>query len=111
MRLSPVIGRKKQMIKYKGTTLFLPALSDILNEMEDILEYVVEVYANDLGTDEILLHLSAVDQSEETDRKIRAYLQARLRVSPHIHYVSSEQMIKMQFSDESRKPKKFIDKR
>src|SRR4030095_1757925 len=42
LRLSPVIGRKKQMIKYKGTTLFLPALSDILNDMKDIYDYVVE---------------------------------------------------------------------
>jgi len=111
MRLSPVIGRKKQMIKYKGTTLFLPALSDILNEMEDIQDFVVEVYANDLGTDEILLHLSPANHSEEADRKIRAYLQARLRVSPHVKYTSPEEMTKMQFADASRKPRKFIDKR
>ncbi|MDP9041778.1 MAG: AMP-binding protein, partial [Bacteroidota bacterium] len=30
LRLSPVIGRKKQMIKFKGTTLFAPALFDLL---------------------------------------------------------------------------------
>ena len=111
LRLSPVIGRKKQMIKYKGTTLFLPALSDILNEMEDIHEYVVEVYANDLGTDEILLHLVGANNTEETDHKIRAYLQARLRVSPHVKYVSKEQMMQLQFPDAGRKPRKFIDKR
>ena len=32
MRLGPVIGRKNQMIKYKGTTLYPPALYDILDE-------------------------------------------------------------------------------
>lgn len=111
LRLSPVIGRKKQMIKYKGTTLFLPALSDILNDMEDIIDYVVEVYSNDLGTDEILLHLSRTNESEETDHKIRAYLQARLRVSPHVKYISKEQMMQLQFPDGGRKPRKFIDKR
>ena len=111
LRLSPVIGRKKQMIKYKGTTLFLPALSDILNEMEDIHDYVVEVYANDLGTDEILLHLAAANNTEETDRKIRAYLQARLRVSPHVKYISKEQIMQLQFPNADRKPRKFIDKR
>jgi phenylacetate-CoA ligase len=111
LRLSPVIGRKKQMIKYKGTTLFLPALSDILNDMEDIHDYVVEVYANDLGTDEILLHLLPANETEETDRKIRAYLQARLRVSPHVAYISKEQILRLQFPDAGRKPRKFIDKR
>jgi hypothetical protein len=33
----------------KAPHFFLPALSDILNDMEDIHDYVVEVYANDLG--------------------------------------------------------------
>ena len=111
LRLSPVIGRKKQMIKYKGTTLFLPALSDILNDMEDIVDFVVEVYANDLGTDEILLHLVRRHDTPESDHKIRAYLQARLRVSPHITYITREQMVQLQFPDGGRKPLKFIDKR
>ncbi len=34
IRLSPVVGRKKQMIKYKGTTLYPPALFDILTQMK-----------------------------------------------------------------------------
>jgi phenylacetate-CoA ligase len=38
LRLSPIVGRKKQMIKYKGTTLYPPALFDILNEMEDVID-------------------------------------------------------------------------
>lgn len=111
IRLSPVIGRKKQMIKYKGTTLFAPALFEILNSMDLIREYIAEVYANEIGTDEVLLHLVAINQTEETDHKIRAYLQARLRVSPQIRYYSPEQMHKMQFPDGGRKPVKFIDKR
>src|SRR6185312_1680704 len=36
LRLSSVMGRKKQMIKFKGTTLYPPALFDLLNEMEEI---------------------------------------------------------------------------
>jgi phenylacetate-CoA ligase len=111
IRLSPVFGRKKQMIKFKGTTLYPPALFDLLNEMEDINDFVAEVYSNELGLDEVLLYLQAVNDSAETDRKIRAYLQARLRVSPHVQYVSAEAMRKMQFNESSRKPIKFIDKR
>lgn len=111
LRLSPVIGRKKQMIKYKGTTLFAPALFDILNDMDLIKDYIAEVYTNDIGTDEVLLHLLAVNTLEDTDHKIRAYLQARLRVSPQVRYISAEEMQKIQFPDGGRKPVKFIDKR
>lgn len=111
MRLSPIIGRKKQMIKFKGTTLYPPAMFDLLNEMEEVLDYVVEVYSNEIGMDEVLLHLLPVDAGKATDNRIRAYLQARLRVSPHVAYVSAEQIQKMQFPEGLRKAVKFIDKR
>ena len=111
IRLSPVVGRKKQMIKYKGTTLYPPALFDLLNEMEDVTDFVAEVYQNEIGLDEVKLHLLPTSTTEETDRKIRAYLQAKLRVSPHIHYISAEEMHKMQFPEAGRKAIKFIDRR
>ena len=111
LRLSPVLGRKQQMIKFKGTTLYPPALFDLLNEMEDVIDYVAEVYSNELGMDEVLLHLLPQNNSEETDRRIRAYLQARLRVSPHIEYVRSEEMQTLQFPEMGRKANRFIDRR
>ena len=111
LRLSPILGRKKQMIKYKGTTLYPPALFDLLNEMEEVQDYVAEIYSNDIGMDEVLLHLLPSDNSEETDRRIRAYLQAKLRVSPHVKYISASDMQKLQFPETGRKAVKFIDRR
>ena len=111
LRLSPVIGRKKQMIKFKGTTLFAPALYDLLNGMDDVVEFVAEVHSNEIGTDELLLHLLPVQQSEETDHRIRAYLQAKLRVTPYIRYVTLEEIQKIQFPVPGRKALRFIDKR
>ncbi|QKJ32489.1 AMP-binding protein [Mucilaginibacter mali] len=111
LRLSPLIGRKKQMIKFKGTTLYPPALFDLLNEREEILDFVVEIYANEIGLDQVQLYLVPADTSEECDHRIRAYLQARLRVSPHIKYVAAEEMVKLQFPEAGRKAVKFIDKR
>jgi len=111
LRLSPVIGRKKQMIKFKGTTLFAPALFDLLAGMEDIADFVAEIFSNEIGTDEVLLHLLPAKYSEESDHRIRAYLQAKLRVTPQIRYVTQEEIQRLQFPDTSRKPVKFIDKR
>jgi phenylacetate-CoA ligase len=111
LRLSPVIGRKKQMIKFKGTTLFAPALFELLNGMDDIVDFVAEVYSNEIGTDEVLLHLQPQQQSEETDHRIRAYLQAKLRVTPHIRYLAAEEMQRLQFPVAGRKAMKFLDRR
>ena len=111
LRLSPVIGRKKQMIKFKGTTLFAPALFEIIHKIDLIKEYVAEIYSNEIGTDEVLLYLVPVDETEDTENRIASYLQARLRVMPHIKYISAEEMQKIQFPEGVRKPVKFIDKR
>ena len=111
LRLSPVIGRKKQMIKFKGTTLYPSALFDLLNEMTEVVDYVIEVTTNDVDLDQILLHLVPTEKSEESDHKIRAYLQARLRVSPHVRYVTKEEIRAMQFPETGRKAVKFIDRR
>lgn len=111
LRLSPIIGRRQQMIKFKGTTLYPPALFDLLGEMEEVLDFAVEVYSNEVGLDEILLHVVPADTGEECDHRIRAYLQARLRVSPHINYLTPEQLQKMQFPEAARKAIKFIDRR
>jgi phenylacetate-CoA ligase len=99
------------MIKYKGTTLYPPALFDLLNDMEEVREFVVEVFSNEIGTDEILLHLWPVQESEDIDRKIRSYLQAKLRVIPQIRYVGQTEIMKMLMPEGQRKPVKFVDNR
>lgn len=99
------------MIKFKGTTLYPPALFDLLNEREEILDFVVEIYSSEIGLDQVLLYLVPADTSEECDHQIRAYLQAQLRVSPLIKYVTTEEIIKIQFPEAGRKAVKFIDRR
>jgi phenylacetate-CoA ligase len=111
LRLSPVLGRRKQMIKFKGTTLYPPALFDLLNGLPEISDYVVEVSTNELGLDEVLLYLLPVAMTEDTDHRIRGSLQARLRVIPQLKYVGAADIQKMQITEASRKIIKFIDKR
>lgn len=111
MRLGPVIGRKKQMIKYKGTTLYPPALYDILNNIEQVENYVVEVFSNEIGTDEILIHLAAKERTDALIKNISDHFRAKLRVTPTVKFVSNAEINVMQNPEMSRKPVKFIDKR
>lgn len=111
IRLSPVICRKQQMIKFKGTTLYPPALFDLLNGIKEVSDHVIEVYSNEVGLDELVLYLHAPDFHDELNSNIRAYLQARIRVIPHLKFVSSDEMKKMQMPETGRKIIKFIDRR
>jgi len=111
MRIGPVVGRKNQMIKYKGTTLYPPALYDILDNIDYISNYIVEVYTNAIGTDEILIHVSGKGIGEEKEKDIKDHFRAKLRVAPLITFSSESTIQKMLYPEISRKPVKFIDNR
>jgi len=111
LRIGPVVGRKNQMIKYKGTTLYPPALYDILDNIDYISNYIVEVYTNAIGTDEILIHVSGKGIGEEKEKDIKDHFRAKLRVAPLITFTSETTIQKMLYPEISRKPLKFIDNR
>lgn len=111
MRLGPVIGRKKQMIKYKGTTLYPPAMDNLLNDFGDVKGHVVEIYHNAIGTDEILIKIYAPSATEVLLAQIRDHFRSKLRVSPTIELCSREEIQQLQSSKLGRKPMGVIDRR
>jgi phenylacetate-CoA ligase len=111
MRISPIIGRKRQMIKYKGTTLYPPAMNDLLTSFSEIQGHVIEISTNDLGTDEILIRAAATNPTESLLLEIKDHFRAKLRVTPKIVFVPAEELNRIMFTPMSRKPVNFIDKR
>lgn len=110
-RLGPVEGRLEHMVKYKGTTLYPPAMHDAVAHFKEIKAYVIEISSNEIGTDEILIRIHATDQSEEFIAKMKDYFRAKLRVTPHITIENEGELQKIIFNPLSRKPITFIDKR
>ena len=111
LRLSNVTGRKGQMIKFKGTTLYPPALYDILDSIPEIANYVVEVFNNELGTDEIVIRVGTGGKSELLEKHIKDVFRAKIRVAPSIIFESIESVHAIQFPQTKRKSVKFIDRR
>lgn len=111
MRLGPVIGRKQQMIKYKGTTLYPPAMNDILNDFNNILCYQIVIQSNEIGLDEIVIKISTDSNSESFVNEVRDHFRAKLRVSPKIELVEFDILSKTVFNPNSRKPITFLDLR
>lgn len=111
MRIGPVIGRKNQMIKYKGTTIYPPSLYDILENIQGVNNYIVEISTNTIGTDEILIRIGSENRSESFEKVIKDHFRAKLRVAPSISFESAEYINKLKWPNMSRKPVKLIDKR
>jgi phenylacetate-CoA ligase len=111
MRLGPVIGRKQQMIKFKGTTLYPPAIYDVLNGIDSIENYIIEVSTNKLGTDDILIKIGCKTADEQVEKTIKDHFRAKLRVAPEIRFFSKDEILRQQMPVLSRKPITFVDKR
>ena len=111
LRVGPVIGRKQQMIKYKGTTLYPPAMNDVLNDFSTIESHIIEISTNDLGTDEILIKIAVKQPSEAFLQELKDRFRAKLRVTPKIEFTTKEILNPLIFNPMNRKPTHFFDKR
>ena len=120
MRVSPVVGRVNHLLKYKGTTIYPPAIYDVLDNTPYVENYTVEVSLNDSGNDDVLVKIGmrtgtrlVAPLQTDTDivKDLKDKFRAKMRVAPEIEICHVEEIRKINFPDTSRKPVKFIDKR
>lgn len=112
MRISPIIGRKNQMVKLKGTTLYPASIFDVLDNVDYVENYIVEVSSNEIGTDSVTVIVGCRNpREEEMTKDLKDRFRAKLRVAPDVRFDSIDEIRKIQFPEMKRKPVKFIDKR
>jgi phenylacetate-CoA ligase len=109
-RLGPILGRKGQMLKVRGTTVYPQALYAALDEIAGMGEYYVEVRSTADLSDEVTVHVAGAG-AELTADVIRDRLQARVRVSPAVRLAPEEEVRGKVFDPRSRKPVRFHDLR
>lgn len=110
-RLGPIVGRAQQMIKYKGTTLYPPAFYDVLNSIQGVENYIVEVSTNSIGTDDVTVRVGCKSPTAEFERLIKDCFVSKLRVKPQLVFEPVDAIAKNQFPEMARKPITFVDKR
>lgn len=111
-RLTPLVGRKNNMIKLKGTTIYPPAINDILDDTDYVEDYVVIVRSSDAGTDEVEVKIALKYMPDkDVEKDMKDHFRSRLRVSPMVHVVSQEELQSLSRASQSRKQVKFIDYR
>ena len=111
LRISPIVGRLNQMIKVKGTTLYPPVVFDILDHIEAVKNYVVEISSSDLGTDVLKIFVDCPQIYEGIEKDLKDKFRAKLRIAPELCLLTTEEILQMQKVNERRKPIKFIDNR
>jgi len=114
-RLTPLVGRKNNMIKFKGTTLYPPMIIDVLDNCKEIANYQLILRTNELGNDDVLVRIGLPAPDPEKDAAFIADLKntfrAKIRVAPNIEICRADLLAKEVYRESSRKPLKVLDKR
>jgi phenylacetate-CoA ligase len=112
LRLGPILGRKQQMIKLKGTTIYPQGIFEILQKTDHVLDYLVEAHTGNLGTDELKLYIVAEDHHLlSVESNLKSIFQSQLRVVPEIIFSTTQDLERKQLDGQSRKITRFVDKR
>ena len=109
IRLGPILGRKAQMLKVRGTTLFPNAFFHVLDGIPEIAEYFMEVSGTALS-DEITMYVACRNGMTPEQLAVAEKLYSRTRIHVPVIAVSEEDARKRVFGV-SRKPVRFFDLR
>ncbi len=109
-RIGPILGRKNQMIKFKGTTIFPPSIYEIFDSRSEVTCYKIEVAKDYLGHDTITILLENRIEHAPVMEKIIEDCKAKLRVVPHFVFLEADYLRSQVFKNHMRKPEKIVFK-
>lgn len=110
VRLGPILGRRKQMMKIRGTSIYPQSVQAVLDELPQVKEYYLKCRINESFSEHLTIYLALADGQSQADDVLQV-LQARLRVKPEIAILPVEDIRKIVYNPEYRKPVRFIDER
>lgn len=109
-RLGPVVGRKAQMLKVRGTTLFPPAIATVLQELPTVRGHYLEVFAEFDLSDRLRVVVGSDDPQLKAE-DVAERIAARTRVKPEVVIVPPAEVQRKVLVEEKRKPVTFFDYR
>ena len=109
-RLGPVVGRKSQMLKIKGTTVYPPAIFAALQEIPGMQGYYVEVRDTFELSDRITVTVGA-SAGALTPEAVADRIAVRTRVKPEVVIATPEEIVARTIRADKRKPITFFDLR
>jgi phenylacetate-CoA ligase len=81
-RISPILGRTAQRIKYKGTTFYPSVIFEVLNKFDMITDYAIVLETDVYDSDDVTIHI--VLQDADRLEMIKESLKNTIRVIPKI---------------------------
>lgn len=110
-RIGPILSRKDQMLKIKGTTVYPAAVKQALDAIGLVAEYVLIATSPDTLSDHLEVVVAVTGEAHMAQRRIEACLQGDLKVTPAVRIASAEEIADLRGNGSARKKRVFIDRR
>jgi phenylacetate-CoA ligase len=110
-RIMSIVGRANHMLKIKGTVVYPQQIEEILMQEPEISNYAMEAYKDRNDCDAIKIMVGLKNQSGNVVERIKMNLKAKIRITPAIEVLASQEILKILYRHGSRKPQKFWDLR
>ncbi len=107
-RLGPILGRRAQMLKCRGTTLFPAAINSALQEIDGVCGHYLEVRQDFDLSDRLRVVVGCRDASLSA-AKVAEQIAAKTRVKPEVVLVTPEEVSSKTIKPDQRKPITFFD--
>ncbi|PLY02792.1 MAG: CoF synthetase [Desulfuromonas sp.] len=109
-RLGPIIGRKSQMLKVRGTTLYPAAIGNVLHRIPGVVNHYLEVEQQFDLSDRVRVVIGVSDTALTADY-LAGEIAGKTRVRPEVVLISPEQITQKTVRPDRRKPITFFDYR
>lgn len=106
-RLGPVVGRKNQKLKFKGTSLFPSTLSGVLEQWPGVESFVILAQKESELSDSVEVLVAGSVQLPD----LREALQARAKIAPQLRLAPRAEIEALQLPPQARKRRTFVDLR
>ena len=109
-RLGPILAREGQMMKVRGTKVYPSAVSDALNGVAGVAEFVVVAERDEHLSDRLVVMLTSARRGAER-ASVVARLTDLLRVRPEVRLVDATEVRALSRPPGYRKKRLFVDRR
>jgi phenylacetate-CoA ligase len=110
-RMGPVLGRKAQMLKVRGTTVYPTAIFAALQGIEAVCGYYLEVEQDYALSDRARVVVALCDGADVTAEQIVERLRGRIRVKLDVTIASPDEVRNKTVQEGRRKPVRVFDYR
>jgi phenylacetate-CoA ligase len=110
-RIGPILGRKDQAMKIKGTTVYPAAVQRALQGLESVIDYLMIATAPTALSDELEILVAWRGDPTDAIATIGERLRGELKVCPTVRLATLQEIQSLGDSRELRKQRVFLDRR